>query len=327
MLDSLRFVASAVAKKDYVPELTHYRIKDGRVMGFNGVIGLCSDINVDLDVLPNAQTFLHAIRACKETIALNVTPAGKLAVKSGNFRSFVNCLPDDAPQYFVEPDGEEIEVGEGFLQGVKAMAPFVGIDASRPWAQGIRLSGGSMFATNNVLLAEYWHGTQLPFDIVIPSAAVDELLRINSEPTRVQMTDRSITFWFSETKWLRSALVEGSQWPHEMAQRILDGVKNADLKPFDDGFFEAVATLKPFLSETRSIFLSTTGVSTSREDGDGTRIDMNLPQFEAMQRYSFDSLMLLGEIATAIDWGSYPRPCIFTAEGLRGAIIGQKVDL
>jgi hypothetical protein len=32
MLDALKFVKGAVAKKDFVPELTHFRITGGRVV-------------------------------------------------------------------------------------------------------------------------------------------------------------------------------------------------------------------------------------------------------------------------------------------------------
>ena len=50
---------------------------------------------------------------------------------------------------------------------------------------GIKVMSGSMFATNNVMLAVYWHGADLPVDVVIPSIAVEELLRINEVPTKI----------------------------------------------------------------------------------------------------------------------------------------------
>src|SRR6185437_8847372 len=109
MLDALRFVASAVAKKDYILDLTHFKIKGERITGFNGIIALSSDIEVDIDTCPNATKFIAAVRACpNETVALNMTPAGKLAIKSGKFKSFIDCLQDETAM-FVEPEGQEIE--------------------------------------------------------------------------------------------------------------------------------------------------------------------------------------------------------------------------
>lgn len=325
MLDALRFVAAAVAKKDYVPALNHYRIKDERVTGFNGIFGLSSDIDVDLNCCPRASDLLAAIKSCPaETISLNMTPNGRLAVKSGKFKSFVNCI-DDEPQYFVEPEGEEVELGPNFLSGIKMMAPLMGIDASRPWAMGILLSGQSMYATNNIMLAQYWHGTQIPLDVVIPAVAIEELLRINEEPTRVQVTKNSISFWFGEKRWLRTALVEGSLWPRDHIAGLLDKIKDTRQVPINAELFVGVAKLKPFLGELGAVYLTSTGPRTSLEDGEGASFELDLPEFASPQAYHYQSLILLEQVAKTIDWSSYPRPCIFMGECLRGAIIGQRL--
>lgn len=323
MLDSLRFVATAVARKDYVPELTHFKITNGRVTGFNGVIALSSDIDVDLDIYPNASKLLAAIRACPGTIALNMTPAGKLAVRSEKFKSFVDCLPEDTGM-FIEPDGEEVDLGPNFLPGLKALAPAMGIDASRPWAMGIRVQRRSMFATNNVMLAEYWHDTEVPVTVVIPAVAVNEILRINEAPSKVQVTDHSISFWFGPTRWLRSSLVETEGWPTDKMDAILSASTGEQL-PFPDGFFDNVEKLKPFLNDSGTIFMTPTRISTSKDEGEGTSIEMELSSLTDMQAYHYKQLALLGELATKIDWTAYPRPCMFTGERLRGALVGQRV--
>lgn len=330
MLDALRFVATAVAKKDYVPALTHYRIKDGRVTGFNGTIALSSDIDVDLDIYPNATKLLAAIRACPGTISLNMTPAGKLAVKSGKFKSFVDCLDDQAAM-FVEPEGEEIELGADFIGGIKALAPLMGIDASRPWAMGIKVQAGSMYATNNVMLAQYWHGAAIPVDVVIPAAAIEELLRINETPTRVQVgrishedAPRSISFWFGEKRWMRTSLVEGGQWPIEKVTELFQTIGGNPID-FPPTFFEDVEKLKPFIGEHGSLYLSPGLIGTSMNDGEGTSIEIEIPGVSEMQAYHQKHLTLLGQVADKIDWSTYPRPCAFFGKDLRGVIIGQRV--
>lgn len=323
MLDSLRFVAAAVAKKDYVAGLTHFRIKDGRVTGFNGDIALSSDIDVDIDVYPKATSLLAAIKACPDTISLNVTPTGKLAVKSGKFKSFVECIPEDAVTY-QEPEGDSVELNDGFLKGLRALAPVMGIDASRPWAMGIKVQSGSMLATNNVMLAEYWHGLTLPFDAVIPDIAINELLRIGEPPTNVQITDHSISFRWGEKKWLWSKLIEGGMWPVARVQDIMSTEDGPQL-PFPPEFFEAVETLKPFLLESSSLYLTAKSIATSRNDGEGTSIEIDLPVVTEMQSYQQKQLSILGQVAQTIDWTTYPRPCIFRGPNLRGALVGQKV--
>lgn len=323
MLDALRFVAAAVAKKDYVQGLTHFKIKDGRVTGFNGDIALSSDIDVDIDVFPKASALLAAIKACGETISLNVTPAGKLAVKSGKFKSFVECIPEDAVTY-QEPEGESVELNKAFLDGLRALAPVMGIDASRPWAMGIKVQSGSMLATNNVMLAEYWHGLDLPLDAVIPDIAINELLRINEVPTRVQITENSISFWWGEKRWLWSKLIEADQWPVTRVQDIMS-VEDGPQLPFPSGFAESVETLKPFLLEGSSVYLTSTHMQTSKHDGEGTSIEVDLPVVAEMQSYQHKQLSILTQVAQTIDWSSYPRPCMFRGVNLRGALVGQRV--
>lgn len=324
MLDALRFVASAVAKKDYVAELTHFKIKDGRVTGFNGVIALSTDIDVDLDIQPLASKLIAAVKACNSAIALSMTAAGKLAVRSGSFKSFVDCLPDDHLNTFVEPDGESIDLGPGFMDAIKAVAPVMGVDASRPWFMGVKLQGASAFATNNVMLVEYWHGTPLPFDVVIPTVAINELLRIGETPTRVQITDRSLSFWFGEKRWLRTALLEGGAWPTDRMAQIL-GASTGEQLPIDPAFAEAVAKLKPFLGDSGTIFLSADKLATARNDDEGTSVEAPATGLLEMQAYHHQQLVILCEVAKTIDWTAYPGPCMFQGGALRGALVGQRV--
>jgi hypothetical protein len=324
MLDALRFVSTAVAKKDFLPDLTHFKIEDGRITGFNGTVALSSDIDLDLTVMPNAGQLIDAIRACKDTIALHLTETGRLAVKSGKFRAYVNCLPEQSAQ-FVEPVGETVKLNDQFMAGIKQIAPIMGIDASRPWAMGIMLYGPSMFATNNVMMVEYWHGNELPFQVVIPAQAVNELLRINQNPTEIQMTGTSMTFWFGDERWMRTQLIVGSAWPVDRREDIM-GMDGAKLEPFAPEFFKAVETVSDFVGERGTVYLSPTGVATSRDEGVGAFYDMETG-VPCLQAYHEKQLVLLKEVADKIDWTPYPRPCKFTGgQRMRGALIGQRLD-
>lgn len=326
MLDALRFTASAVAKKDIIPELTHYRLKNGRVTSFNGRIGLSAPIDLDLDILPSASNLIQAIRACPEaeTIALNMTPSGRLAVKSGRFKAFVDCLPDDGTSFFMEPQGEEVDLGPHFLPGIKTVAPVMGIDASRPWCMGVRLAGPLMYATNNVMLVKHWQGSEIPVDVIIPADAVTELLRINEPPERVQVTDNSISFHFSGARWLRSQLLNAGSWPHKSIERALERLLGEQV-PIPPGFSNALETLKPFLGERGSIYLDGASLATSQFEGEGASIELSVPQITTLQAYHHHNLLLLCDVAHTIDWCSYPDPCVFQGPQMLGIIIGQRI--
>lgn len=326
MLDALRFVASAIARKDYVPALTHYKIRDGRVTGFNGIFALSSDIDVDLDVMPNAVKFIAAVRACPEDapIALNVTPAGKLAVKSGKFKSYVDCLVPDTVATWVEPEGEVVDLGPHFMDGIRLLAPTMSIDASRGWAMGVKLQGEFMFTTNNVMMVQYWHGTPVPLDVVIPDLAIRELIRIGEKPTKIQVTGTSISFWFGPERWLRTNLLEGGAWPTDKLDRIL-AASNGQQVEFPADFFESIDKLKPFLGDHGTVYMTSEQLSTSRHEGEGTVIELENPVIDGMQAYHHNQIVLLSDLAKTIDWTAYPRPLMFLGDRLRGAIVGQTI--
>lgn len=325
MLDALRFVAAAVARKDYVVDLTHLMIRGGRVTGHNGVMTLSSDIDIDLDILPKATQFLSAIKTAEGTISLNMTAAGRLAVRAGKFKSFVDCLPNLDGAEFLEPDGAEIDLGPEFMDGLKHLAPIMGIDASRPWSMGIRLQDASMFATNNVMLAEFWHGHKMPMPAIIPAMAVDQLLRIDETPTKVQVTENAISFWFGEKRWLRTALVDPTQWPENMVTKIFGGANMGNQTPIPQEFKDAVAKLKPFLGERPVVYVTADALLTSINENEGTSVEVPIAEGIETQLYSHRQLELLAEVASSMDWNAYPNHGVFRSERLRGVMVGQRL--
>lgn len=318
MREALNFVKGAVARKDFVPELTHFNIEGGRITGYNGDMALSSPIAVDITAKPHAQTFIKAVNACEGETALSLTKAGRLSIKSGKFRALVQCLPQDHAATFIFPEGQVIELGENFLDCIKTLSPFQGIDASRPWSTGILLRNGSALATNNICLVEYWHGNKLPFPINIPRPAINELIRINQNPVKVQVSKNSISFHFEDQRWLRTQLL-ALDWP-EGVDRVFDCEGSPQDVP--EGLFDAIDTLKPFTDDGSRVFFTETGIATSHEPEEATTVDV--PGLPAGPCFHHAMLSLLKGAATKIDFSTYPKPCKFTGNKLRGVILGLR---
>lgn len=317
MLTELKFVQGAVAKKDFLPALTHFVIENGTVRGFNGMLALCSPIPFDIACKPKADSLVKAIANCTETVQLAMTAAGRLSIKSGKFKAFVDCVEGETPHAM--PEGEVVAIdGAALLQAFKVVSPFIGDDASRPWSNGVLLLGQSAFATNNITLVEYWTGSTVPRPLNIPRAAIKELLRIDEAPEAVQLTDTSITFHFSGNRWLRTQLFE-TKWPD--LTKVLG--KESNPKPIDDRLFEALKTLKPFADKDGRILFKGGGKIATHDDeteGAGYEID----GFNHTGVYQIDMLNLLNGTCKIIDWSMYPSPCMFFGDRLRGAIVGMK---
>ena len=317
MLNALRFVQGAVAGKDFVPELCHFRIEGGTIRSYNGMLGMCCPINLDLDITPKATSFLKAIQTCKATTQLHMTPTGKLSIKSGKFKAMVECIETPFPD--AQPEGVEFALSGGLQPVLKALAPFIAEDASRPWARGILFRGQSAFATNNICLLEHWLTNLVPMDVNIPRSAVLELIRIGEEPTHMQLTDNSVTFHFSGNRWLRTQTYS-TEWPD--LSRILDEESNQVNIPTD--LFEAVTDLSPFVDDLGRIFFTEGKVSTLQgEEGSGAIVEVEGIPAEGC--YHFKQLLLLEKAIKTIDFSTYPAPCLFRGDFIRGAIIGFRV--
>lgn len=315
MLDALKFVQGAVAKKDFVQALTHFHISGGFIKGYNGSLALCSPIDLDLEVTPKATPFIKAIATCKDTVQLNMTPAGRLSIKSGSFKAFVDCIDEAYPD--VQPEGEVLELDGALLKALKKLNPFIADDASRQWARGIMFRGPSAFATNNVALVEYWLGYNFPVEVNIPKPAVQELIRIGEEPTKVQVCENSVTFHYASGRWLRTQTYS-TQWP-DMA-KVLN--RDSTQQPFPEGFFEALADLLPFADDLERAFFLNTRMATTPADGLGASVDLaGLPE---QGIYHIKQLQLLEAIAETIDLSQYPAPCLFYGDRIRGAIVGMR---
>lgn len=316
MLESLKFVKGAVSTKTFEPVLKHFQIKDGHVQSYNGVLSLSSPIDCDLDVKPLAAPFVHAIQLCDETVSLHLTETGRLAIKSGNFKAFIECSDEPFPDIACE--GEKIEIQTGLLETLNFLAPIMGTDASRLWSHGILLANQSAYVTNNIILVEKWLGGSISTILGLPAACVKELIRINTEPSAIESNGKTVTFRYADGRWLSSLLLNISQWPDP--NKLFQNENKPS--PIDASLFEALEKLRPFTGDLNSVWLHADGtISTSRNDEQGAHLQ--LTKCKGMRgRYSADQLLKLKEIATGIDWSSYPKPCIFYGDNLRGLIIG-----
>jgi DNA polymerase III sliding clamp (beta) subunit (PCNA family) len=316
MLEALKFVQGSVAKKEFIPALTHFVIENHTVRGYNGVIALSSQIPFDIACKPRAEALIKAIGSCDSTVQLSLTQAGRLSVRSGKFRALVECV--DGPTPHAVPGGIACPVdGPALLAGLRAVAPFIGEDSARPWCQGVLLRGPSIYATNNVTLVEYWAGSTLPVVVTLPKATVKELLRIDEPPLHAQYDASSVTFHYGAGKWLRSHLLP-NDWPD--LSRILDVAANpVEVSP---ELFSALAIVKPFVNKNGAVRFTSDGIQTHTTIEEGAAYELDGLFSHGV--FNLNMLNLLKGVALTADFSTYPKPCLFFGERLRGAIVGLR---
>lgn len=317
MLKELQFVKGAVAKKDFDPTLTHFLIRNRRVWGFNGIIGLSSPIQCDLDIAPQGLAFLKALNACDAEVTLHLAPSGQLVIRSGKFRTTVNCVAPEEHKA-LPPAGDFVELDGEMLAAVKKLEPFIGFDASRQWACGILFRGHSAYATNNIAFVQYWLGYEFPIEVNIPTQAIRELIRIGEEPLGLQACEDRLTFYYEGGRWLMTKL-SALEWPQ--MDKVFALTDSANYSPVPEGLFDALDKLRPFTDDMGRVLFDGTCMSTT---GDETGTSIELATTPAAGKFNCDQLAALRSVALKMDFGQYPRPVPFLGERVRGVIAGLR---
>lgn len=320
LLASLKFCQGAVAKKDLIPGMTHFSIENGFIRSYNGHLALCSPIALDIDCKPNAQQFIKAIANCNSdhVVTISMTPAGRLRIQNGPYRALVDCLDEPTPH--VLPEGDEIHFdGAQIRSAFENLLPFVGSDASRQWTNGVFLHGQSAYATNNVIICQFWLGTQIPLTLNVPSDAIREFLRVGEEPTHAQVTKNSITFHFTNSRWIRSGLYEINP---DTIIKVLEGI-SGNPTPIHPQFFEGLRTIKAFTDKIGNVYFKDGELVTNLEEDIGAKF--KLENFPYTGCYSLEMLELLEGVVEQIDWGAYPNPVVFHGGMLRGVLAGRRM--
>lgn len=324
MLKELKFVQGAVGKKDFLPALTFYQIKDGIIRSYNGVITLSTPIAIDIDCIPKAVPFYKAISMCQtftedQVIAFSMTAANRLSIKSGKFKAFIDCVEEPAP--ITEPEGDMIEVdGELLLNALQKVFPFIGDDASRPWSTGVLFAENSIYATTNVMIIQYWLGVTLPIPSAVPREAIKEILRIGLAPTHLQFDSKTMTVHYGEDKWLKTTLID-LPWPDVEPILNVEAQTNYQLKD-NDQFFAALDFLKPFLDGFGRVYFNNGVLSTSEVETLGAHYEVENFAFDGVYRY--EHLKILQDVAHTIDFSQYPSRCPFYGDQCRGVLIGYR---
>lgn len=314
MLPSLQFVKRA-AKNNAV-----FAIRNGHVTASDGVITMSAPLNLSFNAAPAAVPFLRALNACEEAMSITQESESRLIVRSGSFKASVPCL-DLKTIPVCKPEGQAIPTGE-IVAAFKALRPFVCSDPARPNLQGILFNEKSAFATNNIVVAEYWLNSAFPNQSNVPVEVIDEVIRICEEPVNIQLAEGSITFNYKDGRWIKSPL-NSLTWP-DVAVVLNKSWENAQLVPVSEALKKACSKLADYVGSARGLtYFRGDNVASAKDDGEDGIATVATPapvQGTFWTRYLSDVLNL----AQQADFSMWPRPVPFAGGKVRGIIVGAR---
>jgi len=304
------------ASNDELASHAYLRIGGGYVTASDGTISAGYPIDEDLAVCPHADKLASALKRVGDRYSVTALDSGRLSVKGAKLRAVVPCVAAETLPS-VAPDPNIAPIGEPLRQAFKTLVPLVKEDGQRLIEYSFLINNGSMSATNGNVILQYWHGTDLPPNLIIPrkfgllASKVEGLVGFG-------FSDKSVTFWYENAAWLRTSLCVG-EWPD--IDKLL--TIEATAKPLPTDFFEAIQSVADF-SDDGAIRLSPGKVKSSyvEQGGDGpvTGASFDCEGLDAKATFNIKLLSLLNGVATSMDFATHEDRAVFYGENVRGVI-------
>lgn len=325
LINTLKLVQGAVSTQDLLPVLTHFAFYKGRICAFNGRLSIDAPLEEceHLSCTVPAATFVKAIESCEgEVPAITVTNE-VLWIKAKNFTA---RMPIGTLENFPmrkETEGK-MRALPGLLEMLQLLRPFIGNDASRPWASGILFREGIAAVTNNVVVAIANTTRKTAEEYILPIFAVEELLRIGHAPKTFTRDKTTVTYYLPGDVSLQTRLVDG-EWPKSPITLIEELSAGAAFKKISPGLFAAVEQMVPFCADKKNplILFDETIIHTIEGTVQGT-----VKGFKGLGKCKFraEPLIEVLRIASEADFNKFPRvpwKATGVAVNVSGAIVGM----
>jgi len=265
--------------------------------------------------------FVKAVEACGGSPDTIEIVDGKLLIKRGKFKAKLPLYEGTYPRReFEDAKGNWIKVPGNLHDTLRAVLPFIGEDASRPWCCGALFKGGKIYATNNTSVVR----GVLPFEkdvtFNLPSFTIKEMLAMSGEaPAYCYVDDVSVTFKYGWDLLIKTQLL-AKDWPD--IDKMLEAVP-ADMPSIHPDLLSSIDKVVSFCPDEDFQCIVFDGKAVATTDGATfAEVDgFDLPP----GRYRASILKnVLGQALNA-DFSKYPNAIPFkTVTGLVGVFVGVR---
>lgn len=314
MIKELNLFRNIIPTKTIIPVLNHIHFYDGRIQGndgscyFDTASGFEYDITVPFEKLRKAYELLgEPSLEIKDDF---------LILKHKRSRIKLGIYKEIYPSHKINTSVSSTYLPD-LYNLLKNLRPFIAEDASRPWAQSINITDGFGYATNNVSIVR--QKTDIP-NMVIPIHLIDKLLMLLDEDTDVSYIEDDNFLQFSFNDSYLCGVKLATQWP-DVSKLV---TISDNLKSVDSSIHASVVKLIPFCNNDKMpfIYFDENGIHT---DSGESFASIDIDSFpKAIFRAEVISRVL--QLATEIDFSTYPKPCYFKNNDIDGVVLGVSVQ-
>jgi hypothetical protein len=316
-------IKSVLATKDFGTRLNHYLFEPGWVLASDGRMVAAIPTGEDLNCLVPGPEIEAVVDRFEGDVAFShvgdhaAGEKGYLKLRSGLLSGSIETLPPDQVSFF-RPDGEWLEPPDGLVEALKLVRPFIADQAVQAWALCACLRTGSVVATNNMsIITADCLALEVDGDILVPSWAVDFVLKHAEALTGVMWNKNFAAFRWESGLWFRTQLIEGSFPPQigtliARPERATTAIEKAWRAVYND-----VATLSE----------GTVRIGPTEMIGGKGKAEVRAQIATAVEvEINFNPKFLSPVLAAADFWAPeiYPAPVPFRGNGFSGVVVGRK---
>lgn len=310
LINALTFVSLAQREKG-APYQTHAQIRNKQIIACDGVLTAGHAVEEDLQACPHTFSLLNALKTCKGVLSVTQPDNHNLMVKAGRFKAFIACMPDAVLPDIV-PDPVCGQIDDRIRTGLALLSPFILENSQRVITASALIGKNTIQATTGTLILEYWHGIDMPPNLIVPKVFINALCKIQKSIVSFGFSQTSFTVYFDDGAWLKTQLYK-DKWPD--FGRILD-VPNVPIN-LPENFFEGLNSIANFIDDNR-LRIRPNGLQTHTAANLGATYDIE--GLNANLCLNFKTMQMLEDIIKSIDMVGVNGITYFYGENIRGAI-------
>lgn len=323
MHDTIKWVSEALAAKDVGPAMTHYRVADGEISASDGRITAGHPWPSKRDkFLVSGVEFEKILERMGDDEPKITAGADSVVVKSGRLNGTIRTLPVKDWMYPGVEGAKWRPLPGGFIDVLKSLRPFVNTDpGAQAWSGCIALENDGCYATNNIAVA----GAVCrigKMSALLPSYAVDFVLRRTEEIDKWAHTENFIAFKWKSGAWMRSQLVIG-KFTEQAAVMVMSAFKLKPTQAITDDFRAAFADVAGLSDDTIRIYKDRLESNFKRSVVTATA-KCEVPKAGGCSIWS--AAFLAPVISQATHWqpSKWPEHAPFRGDNVAGFIVGRK---
>jgi hypothetical protein len=307
LLEALKFVSVAAGDKDLIETSGHVRLAGNFAVTFDGQLTAGHPIVEELTLCPQIDQLTKALNRSGKSLVIAETPNGRLSIKGERLQAYVACLkPEDMPPAL--PDPRLGVVDDRIKEAFRCCGTLANENGKRVFEASVLLRANDCTATNGAAILQFWHGIDLPPDMILPKifCAAVAAVKAKVEGFGASWNDQgrvgSVTFYFEGGAWIKS-LCYADEWPNTDPLWW-----QANFSPVPDGLFEGVDAVADF-NEHEFITFAANSVQSHRDANVGAQYEVK--GLQPGKQFAGKLMAQVAPWCSSIDLTTYPDRAFF----------------